>query len=208
MRQRVTLTEGQLRQIVEDASRMVIQEMIDEGWWDNFKNGATNAWNGFTNNVNNGVQALGNMGQTAYNNMRRNLSGSPAQIAGRLFNNATRAASNIAQTASNFNLPMAAYNAYNAYRPNNAAPNAANGGQYPTGSYPNAERAVRNAYITAGTLGAAPNAANGGMMPPMGGGYPPNAQGGGNRWTAAYNYMKNHPEQFMGRKSLQNTQSR
>ena len=127
MRQRVTLTEGQLRRIVEDASRMVIQEMIDEGWWDNFKNGAANAWNGFTNNVSNGVQALGNMGQTAYNNMRRNLSGSPAQIAGRLWNNATRTASNIAQTASNFiNLPTAAYNAYNAYRSNNAAPNSAN----------------------------------------------------------------------------------
>jgi hypothetical protein len=34
----------------------------------------------------------------------------------------------MAQKASNFiNLPMAAYNAYNAYRSNNAAPNAANG---------------------------------------------------------------------------------
>ena len=75
MRQRVTLTEGQLRRIVEDASRMVIQEMIDEGWWDDFKSGAANAWNGFKD-----------MNQKAFNSVR-GLAGQGVQAAQQAINN-------------------------------------------------------------------------------------------------------------------------
>lgn len=53
MKRRVRLTESQLRGIVEESSRRVIQEMIDEGWlgdtWNTMKSGFSDYWNGAKN---------------------------------------------------------------------------------------------------------------------------------------------------------------
>ena len=66
MRQKVTLTEGQLRRIVEDASRMVIQEMVDEGFFGDIGNALGSAWNNFKNSgtgqsIRNGINTFKNV---------------------------------------------------------------------------------------------------------------------------------------------------
>ena len=49
MRRRVRLTESQLRNIVEESSRRVIQEMIDEGFLDDIGNAFKSGWNSLYN---------------------------------------------------------------------------------------------------------------------------------------------------------------
>jgi hypothetical protein len=58
MRRRVRLTEGQLRNIVERASRRVIQEIMDEGFGDTL-------WNAGKNIVQGGLKTVGNLGALA-----------------------------------------------------------------------------------------------------------------------------------------------
>ena len=75
MRRRVRLTESQLRGVVEEASRRVIQEMIDEGFFNwlgnvagNVVQGATNAYNGAVDWGKNAANTVANAATNAYNN--------------------------------------------------------------------------------------------------------------------------------------------
>lgn len=76
MRRRVRLTESQLRGVVEEASRRVIQEMMDEGLGDYFRdarqrffNSAVQTgrkmYNAGTDVVKGGLKTVGNLGALA-----------------------------------------------------------------------------------------------------------------------------------------------
>ena len=69
MRRRVRLTESQLRGVVEEASRRVIQEMIDEGFFNWLGNVAGNVVQGATNAYNGAV----NLGNQAYNAAKQGI---------------------------------------------------------------------------------------------------------------------------------------
>ena len=100
MRRKVTLTEGQLRQIVEDASRMVIQEMVDEGFFGDLGDAFGAAWNKLKNSgtgqsVINGINTFKDANKNTLNNLTR--------AAGRV-------AGNMAKNPLQFNPNVAAYN--------------------------------------------------------------------------------------------------
>ena len=76
MRRRVRLTESQLRGVVEEASRRVIQEMMDEGFGDYLLNAGKRLYNGAVQTgkdmynagkdvVKGGLKTVGNLGALA-----------------------------------------------------------------------------------------------------------------------------------------------
>ena len=93
MRRRIRLTEGQLRNVVERASRRVIQEMMGEGFWSGIKSGlefpirlagsgycagadALGTASGIANRALSGT-SVGNTLQQGFNGLSQRLSGTP-----------------------------------------------------------------------------------------------------------------------------------
>ena len=70
MKRRVRLTESQLRDIVEESSRRVIREMIDEGFFGDVWNGIKSAGAGFANSFGNSQTA---QKQPTHTTMQRTL---------------------------------------------------------------------------------------------------------------------------------------
>ena len=100
MRRRVRLTESQLRGVVEEASRRVIQEMIDEGWfsdtWNAIKGGASDAWNATKNMAKGTWDATKGALKTGWN-----VSTAPLAT-GNMFNAGARAAGKAAGAINNW----------------------------------------------------------------------------------------------------------
>ena len=130
MRRRVRLTESQLRNIVEESSRRVIQEMIDEGFLDDIGNAFKSGWNSLYNS------GTGKNVRQGINNAKKTVTNAADWVG----NQATNAANWVGNQATN---------AYNTAKQGadwvgNQATNAANWvGNQATNAYNTAKQGVK-----------------------------------------------------------------